>query len=101
MTGSGKTGLAVDLIEEAVLDGIPVLAIDPKGDLGNLMLAFPELAPADFRPWIDPAEAAREGRSPDEHAVVVARRWRDRLAARDQGPYRFARCAAATRARDT
>jgi DNA helicase HerA-like ATPase len=97
MTGSGKTGLAVDLIEEAVLDGIPVLAIDPKGDLGNLMLAFPDLAPADFRPWLDPAEAAREGRSLDEHAEAVARRWREGLAAWDQGPERVARFAAAER----
>ena len=53
MTGSGKTGLCLALIEEAAIDGIPVLAIDPKGDLGNLMLTFPELLPSDFEPWVD------------------------------------------------
>ncbi len=53
MTGSGKTGLCVGLLEEAALDGVPAVIIDPKGDLGNLALTFPELRPADFRPWID------------------------------------------------
>ncbi|MEB2344724.1 MAG: DUF87 domain-containing protein [Deltaproteobacteria bacterium] len=95
MTGSGKTGLAVDLIEEAVIDGIPVLAVDPKGDLGNLLLAFPRLAPEDFGPWIDPAEAAREGRAPAEHAAALAQRWREGLAEWGQEPARIARFAAA------
>src|SRR5919108_2430780 len=54
MTGSGKTGLGIALIEEAAIDGIPVLAIDPKGDLGNLLLTFPELSASAFAPWIDP-----------------------------------------------
>jgi hypothetical protein len=63
MTGSGKTGLCLTLLEEAAIDGIPALCIDPKGDLGNLMLTFPELRPSDFEPWIDPAEAERKGRS--------------------------------------
>ncbi len=80
MTGSGKTGLCVSLLEEAALDGIPAIAIDPKGDLGNLLLTFPDLAPADFRPWIDEAEAGREGRTPDEHARAVAGRWKKGLA---------------------
>lgn len=53
MTGSGKTGLALALIEEAAIDGVPTIAIDPKGDLGNLLLTFPALQPSDFRPWID------------------------------------------------
>src|SRR3712207_1513748 len=53
MTGSGKTGLCLALLEEAALDGVPVLAIDPKGDIGNLLLTFPRLAAEDFRPWID------------------------------------------------
>src|SRR4051794_38483762 len=66
MTGSGKTGLCLSLIEEAALNGIPVVAIDPKGDLGNLLLAFPELRPADFRPWVDPSVATRKGVTPDE-----------------------------------
>jgi DNA helicase HerA-like ATPase len=63
MTGSGKTGLCVALLEEAAIDGIPTIAIDPKGDLGNLLLTFPKLATADFQPWIDPDEAARNGRT--------------------------------------
>ena len=62
MTGSGKTGLAIALIEEVLGQGVPVLAIDPKGDLGNLLLLFPDLAPASFEPWIDPEAARREGK---------------------------------------
>ena len=58
MTGSGKTGLCLALLEEAAIDGVPAIAIDPKGDLGNLLLTFPELRPADFRPWVDESEAA-------------------------------------------
>ncbi|MCB0298709.1 MAG: DUF87 domain-containing protein, partial [Calditrichaeota bacterium] len=65
MTGSGKTGLCIDLLEEAAIDSIPALIIDPKGDLGNLLLSFPQLRPEDFRPWIDPAEATRKGKSVD------------------------------------
>ena len=61
MTGSGKTGLGIGLLEEAAIDGIPVIAIDPKGDLGNLLLSFPELRPEDFLPWVDPDEAATAG----------------------------------------
>ena len=59
MTGSGKTGLGIGLLEEAAIDGIPVIVIDPKGDLGNLLLTFPNLSPADFEPWVDEGEAAR------------------------------------------
>ncbi len=80
MTGSGKTGLAVVLIEEALLQGIPVIAIDPKGDLGNLALRFPDLAPSSFRPWVNEADASREGRTPDEHAAAVAASWSEGLA---------------------
>ncbi len=76
MTGSGKTGLCLTLLEEAAIDGIPAICIDPKGDLGNLLLAFPELKPADFRPWIDTAEATRQGLSPDEFAQRTADTWR-------------------------
>ena len=68
MTGSGKTGLAISLIEEALIDEIPVIAIDPKGDLPNLLLTFPELAPGDFLPWVSPQEASREGLTPEEFA---------------------------------
>ena len=63
MTGSGKTGLCLDLIEEAAIDGVPVIAIDPKGDLGNLLLTFPGLTPAEFLPWVDADEARRAGLS--------------------------------------
>jgi hypothetical protein len=80
MTGSGKTGLCLSLLEEALLDGIPVLAIDPKGDLGNLLLTFPELSATDFAPWVDAGEAARKGVSTDQLAEQTARRWRDGLA---------------------
>ncbi|MEM9188577.1 MAG: DUF87 domain-containing protein [Myxococcota bacterium] len=75
MTGSGKTGLSIGLLEEAALDGVPAICIDPKGDLGNLALTFPELRPEDFRPWIDEGAAARVGETPDEHAASVAARW--------------------------
>ncbi len=80
MTGSGKTGLCVSLLEEAAIDGIPAIVIDPKGDLGNLLLTFPELRAQDFRPWIDEGEAARKGRTPDEHARKTADLWRKGLA---------------------
>lgn len=80
MTGSGKTGLCITLLEEAGIDGIPALCLDPKGDLGNLLLTFPELRASDFEPWIDPAEAERKGRSVAEHATAVARLWREGLA---------------------
>ncbi|MCA9055406.1 MAG: DUF87 domain-containing protein, partial [Planctomycetaceae bacterium] len=69
MTGSGKTGLGVSLLEEAAIDGIPSLIIDPNGDMGNHLLSFPELQPADFRPWVDKDEAARKGMSPEEFAA--------------------------------
>jgi hypothetical protein len=61
MTGSGKTGLCIGAGRGGAIDGVPVIAIDPKGDLGNLLLTFPRLSPADFRPWIDEDEARRAG----------------------------------------
>src|SRR5512137_744722 len=64
MTGSGKTGLCIDLIEEAAIDGIPSILIDPKGDLANLMLTFPQLRGQDFQPWVNPDEARKQGLSP-------------------------------------
>ena len=76
MTGSGKTGLGVGLLEEALLDGIPCLVIDPKGDMGNLALTFPDFEPADFRPWIDEGEALRNGEDPDAVAAETASTWR-------------------------
>lgn len=99
MTGSGKTGLCIGLLEEAALDGIPAVAIDPKGDLGDLALTFPELRPSDFRPWIDEAEAARQGIEPDALAARVARRWRDGLAAWGQSPERIRRLREAAEVR--
>jgi hypothetical protein len=91
MTGSGKTGLCVSLLEEAAIDGVPAIAIDPKGDLGNLLLTFPTLAPGDFRPWIDETEAARAGESADEHARAVAEQWKKGLADWGQDGARIAR----------
>ncbi len=79
MTGSGKTGLCLSLLEEAAIDGIPVLCIDPKGDLGNLLLTFPELAPQDFQPWIEPAESTRLGKPLDVLAQEMSDRWRKGL----------------------
>jgi hypothetical protein len=75
MTGSGKTGLGVGMIEEAALDNIPVIAIDPKGDLGNLALTFPNLHKNDFLPWINVSEATNKGLSPDEFAQSQADLW--------------------------
>ena len=80
MTGSGKTGLCLSLLEEAAIDGVPVICIDPKGDLGNLLLAFPDLAPSDFQQWIEPAEATRQGKSLDTIAEETANRWKKGLA---------------------
>ena len=80
MTGSGKTGLCISLLEEAALDGIPALVIDPKGDIANLMLAFPGLTPAEFEPWIDAGEAARKGTTPAALAAKTAETWKNGLA---------------------
>jgi len=80
MTGSGKTGLCLSLLEEAAIDGIPALVIDPKGDLGNLLLTFPDLAPADFRPWINEDDARRKGLEPDAFAASEAETWKKGLA---------------------
>ncbi len=91
MTGSGKTGLGVSLIEEAAIDGIPSIVIDPKGDMGNLLLTFPGLTAGEFRPWVDPEEAARQGMSCDEFAAERAELWRDGLAEWQQGPERVQR----------
>ncbi|HEY5650118.1 MAG TPA: DUF87 domain-containing protein, partial [Acidimicrobiia bacterium] len=79
MTGSGKTGLGIGLLEEALLDGVPCLVIDPKGDMGNLALSFPDFAPSDFRPWIDEAEAVRNGEDPDTVASITASTWQSGL----------------------
>ncbi len=91
MTGSGKTGLLVGLIEEAALDGIPTLVIDPKGDLANVLLAFPDLAPADFLPWVDPEAARRDNISLEDLAARTAQKWSAGLAASGQSGDRIRR----------
>ncbi len=91
MTGSGKTGLGVGLLEEAALDGIPSLVIDPKGDMSNLMLQFPDLTPEQFEPWVDPGEAARKGQSVEEFAASTAEMWRAGLEKWGQTPERIQR----------
>ena len=89
MTGSGKTGLCIDLLEEAAIDGVPAILIDPKGDITNLLLTFPDLSPQDFRPWINEDDAQRKGLTPDEFAAKTAQQWREGLAAWDEGPERI------------
>jgi hypothetical protein len=79
MTGSGKTGLGISLIEEAAIDGVPVIAIDPKGDLGNLLLTFPGLSGAEFAPWINPDEARQAGQAADAFGAAEAARWKQGL----------------------
>jgi hypothetical protein len=79
MTGSGKTGLCLSLLEEAAIDRIPAIAIDPKGDIANLALTFPGLRPEDFKPWVDAGEAERKGQSVDEFAAATAEQWRKGL----------------------
>ena len=76
MTGSGKTGLCIVLLEEAALKGIPAIIIDPKGDLTNLLLHFPDLAPQDFQPWIDADTARRSGKSLEQVATDASNAWR-------------------------
>ncbi|WP_026804565.1 ATP-binding protein [Aliarcobacter lanthieri] len=77
MTGSGKTGLGISLLEEAAIDEIPSIIIDPKGDMTNLMLTFPELTPNDFEPWIDDSEVANSGKTKDELASNIASLWKN------------------------
>lgn len=93
MTGSGKTGLCLALLEEAAIDGIPALIIDPKGDLSNLLLTFPGLQPADFRPWINEGDAIKAGVSPDEFAAKQAALWTSGLAGWGQDGARIKRFA--------
>jgi hypothetical protein len=79
MTGSGKTGLCIGLLEEAAIDGIPALIIDPKGDLGNLMLTFPQLRGEDFAPWINEDDARKKGLSSADYATQQAELWKKGL----------------------
>ncbi len=89
MTGSGKTGLCVGLLEEAALDSVPTIMIDPKGDITNLLLQFPDLAPADFKPWVNPDDAGRKGMSVDDYAASTAEQWKNGLAGWGIGPERI------------
>jgi hypothetical protein len=89
MTGSGKTGLCVGLLEEAVIDNIPAIVVDPKGDLANLLLTFPDLKDADFLPWINEEDARRKGVSPQEFAAKQADLWKKGLAEWGQGGARI------------
>ena len=79
MTGSGKTGLCVGLLEELLLGGTPLFLLDPKGDVTNLLLTFPDLLPEDFAPWIDAEAARRAGRTPAEEGAAAAKLWREGL----------------------
>ncbi len=91
MTGSGKTGLCVSLLEEAALDGVPAIIIDPKGDLSNLLLTFPNLSADDFAPWVSAEEAARKQMDVGDYAEKVATTWREGLASWDQDGTRIQR----------
>ena len=89
MTGSGKTGLCMGVLEEAAIDGIPALVIDPKGDMTNLLLSFPDLAQADFAPWVNVEEAKKKGLSQEEYGAAQAELWRKGLAEWDQDGQRI------------
>jgi hypothetical protein len=89
MTGSGKTGLCISMMEEAALDGIPAIIIDPKGDLTNLLLHFPNLEPADFAPWLDADTLRRRGKPLDQASAETAQTWRAGLAEWDITPERI------------
>ncbi len=96
MTGSGKTGLCITLLEEAAMDSVPVIAIDPKGDLANLLLTFPDLAASDFEPWVNEDEARRNGKSPAEFAQAQAELWKKGLGKWGQDGERIRKMRATT-----
>ncbi len=89
MTGSGKTGLCIDMLEEAALNGIPAILIDPKGDITNILLHFPELLPQDFQPWVNPDQARRAGQTLNQAASEAAATWKKGLADWDINPDRL------------
>ncbi|MGE0462691.1 MAG: ATP-binding protein, partial [Vicinamibacterales bacterium] len=95
MTGSGKTGLGIDLMEEAAIDGIPVLAVDPKGDLANLLLTFPGLSGPEFAPWVNPDEARAASQTPEAYGAAEAAKWAKGLADWGQDGERIQRLKAA------
>ncbi|MBB5038330.1 ATP-binding protein [Prosthecobacter dejongeii] len=80
MTGSGKTGLCLALLEEAAMDGVPLIAIDPKGDIGNALLTFPNLSPEEFKPWVNADDARRKGITVDDYAAQQSQLWTKGLA---------------------
>ena len=91
MTGSGKTGLCIGLLEEAAIDGIPALVIDPKGDLSNLLLTFPKLKGQDFQPWVNKDDAQKKGFSTEEYAQQEAEKWKKGLRSWKQSGDRISR----------
>ena len=91
MTGSGKTGLGISMIEEAVLDKIPSIIIDPKGDMGNLLLAYDDFDPKKFEPWIDESEAEKKGMSKEEYAQITAQKWEHGILSSHQNRQRVKR----------
>jgi hypothetical protein len=91
MTGSGKTGLCIGLLEEAAIDGIPAIVIDPKGDLANLLLTFPDLRPQDFAPWVNPEDAEKKGLTVEQFAAQQAELWQQGLASWGQDGARIRR----------
>src|SRR6266496_3835112 len=95
MTGSGKTGLCISLLEEAAIDNIPAIIIDPKGDLANLLLTFPDLRPGDFAPWVNEEDAQTKGLTVDQYAAQKAELWRKGLADLGQDGARIANLKAA------
>jgi len=88
MTGSGKTGLCIGLLEEAIMDNIPAIVIDPKGDISNLLLTFPEFRGEDFRPWINEDDARKKGVEPDAYAEKTAKMWEKGIGSWHQSPER-------------
>jgi hypothetical protein len=91
MTGSGKTGLCIGLLEEAAIDGIPAIVIDPKGDLANLLLTFPEMQPQDFAPWVNPEDAQKKGLTVEQFAAQQAELWQKGLSEWGQDKTRIKR----------
>jgi len=89
MTGSGKTGLCIDILEEAAIDHVPAIIIDPKGDITNLLLTFPDLRPEDFQPWVNIDDARRKDMTIAEYATKIAGVWRNGLADWGEGPERI------------
>jgi hypothetical protein len=89
MTGSGKTGLSISILEEAAIDAIPAIIIDPKGDLTNLLLQFPDLEPREFARWLNPEDARQKQLSVEAYAAQLSERWRKGLTDSEQTPERI------------